>query len=116
MSQSNVLIIGLRGLGVEIGNNSIKYLLQKIIIKIYWYLDISSIYFRILIFFEKLKIIAKNVILAGVKSVTLYDPELTQLSDLSSQVSLNKYLINTKLIITNNSFIFIYLFIYYSSS
>eukprot|EP00833_Pecoramyces_ruminatium_P003230 jgi/Orpsp1_1/1177262/evm.model.c7180000060725.1 len=51
MSQSNVLIIGLRGLGVEI---------------------------------------AKNVILAGVKSVTLYDPELTQLSDLSSQFFLTE--------------------------
>ncbi|ORX50072.1 ubiquitin-activating enzyme E1 [Piromyces finnis] len=51
MSQSNVLIIGLRGLGVEI---------------------------------------AKNVILAGVKSVTLYDPELTKLSDLSSQFFLTE--------------------------
>jgi len=51
MSQSNVLIIGLRGLGVEI---------------------------------------AKNVILAGVKSVTLYDPEITQLSDLSSQFFLTE--------------------------
>lgn len=36
------------------------------------------------------KFIAKNVILAGVKSVTLYDPELTQLSDLSSQVGFKK--------------------------
>ncbi|KAJ3186739.1 SPS-sensor component ptr3 [Gaertneriomyces sp. JEL0708] len=46
MSASNVLIIGLKGLGVEI---------------------------------------AKNVILAGVKSVTLYDPNPVKLSDLSSQ-------------------------------
>lgn len=30
--------------------------------------------------------VAKNVILAGVKSVTLYDPTLVQISDLSSQV------------------------------
>lgn len=30
--------------------------------------------------------IAKNVILSGVKSVTVHDQELTQLSDLSSQV------------------------------
>jgi len=51
MSQSNVLIIGLRGLGVEI---------------------------------------AKNVVLAGVKSVTIYDPELAQISDLSSQFFLNE--------------------------
>lgn len=51
MSHSNVLIVGLSGLGVEI---------------------------------------AKNVILAGVKSVTLYDPESVQLSDLSSQFFLNK--------------------------
>jgi hypothetical protein len=30
---------------------------------------------------------AKNVILAGVKSVTVYDPEPVELHDLSSQVS-----------------------------
>ncbi|RUS22414.1 ubiquitin-activating emzyme E1 [Endogone sp. FLAS-F59071] len=47
MSVSNVLIIGLRGLGVEI---------------------------------------AKNVVLAGVKTVTLYDPEPVQITDLSTQV------------------------------
>lgn len=46
MSASNVLIVGLLGLGVEI---------------------------------------AKNVALAGVKSITLYDPALTQIQDLSSQ-------------------------------
>ncbi|TPX30935.1 hypothetical protein SmJEL517_g05591 [Synchytrium microbalum] len=46
MSLSNVLIIGLKGLGVEI---------------------------------------AKNVILAGVKSVTLYDPAPVKIQDLSSQ-------------------------------
>jgi len=32
-------------------------------------------------------IIAKNVILAGVKSVTIYDPTPVQMSDLSTQVS-----------------------------
>ncbi len=31
--------------------------------------------------------LAKNVILAGVKSVTVYDPELVQIQDLSSQAS-----------------------------
>ncbi|KAJ3116694.1 SPS-sensor component ptr3 [Phlyctochytrium bullatum] len=46
MSQSNVLIVGLKGLGIEI---------------------------------------AKNVILAGVKSVTLHDTGIVELSDLSSQ-------------------------------
>lgn len=46
MSASNVLIVGLRGLGVEI---------------------------------------AKNIALAGVKSLTLYDPSPARLSDLSSQ-------------------------------
>ncbi|KAI9193586.1 uncharacterized protein BJ171DRAFT_251536 [Polychytrium aggregatum] len=46
MSTSNVLIVGLKGLGVEI---------------------------------------AKNVILAGVKSVTLYDPAPVRIGDLSSQ-------------------------------
>ena len=47
MSQSDVLIVGMNGLGVEI---------------------------------------AKNVILAGVKSVALYDPSPVHVADLSSQV------------------------------
>ncbi|KAJ2382814.1 E1 ubiquitin-activating protein, partial [Coemansia sp. RSA 2559] len=51
MSTSNVLVIGLKGLGCEI---------------------------------------AKNVILAGVKSVTLYDTEKVQIADLSSQFYLNE--------------------------
>ncbi|EIE91582.1 hypothetical protein G6F46_007917 [Rhizopus delemar] len=46
MSAAHVLVVGLKGLGVEI---------------------------------------AKNVVLAGVKSVTLYDPEPAQISDLSTQ-------------------------------
>ncbi|RPD67265.1 ubiquitin activating enzyme [Lentinus tigrinus ALCF2SS1-7] len=46
MAASNVLIVGVNGLGVEI---------------------------------------AKNVVLAGVKSVTIYDPEPVKISDLSSQ-------------------------------
>ena len=50
MSASNVLIIGLKGLGVEI---------------------------------------AKNVVLAGVKSVTIHDPQAVELSDLSSQFFLH---------------------------
>lgn len=51
MGQSNVLIVGLKGLGVEI---------------------------------------AKNITLAGVKSLTLYDPKPTQISDLSSQFFLRE--------------------------
>ncbi|KAJ2493780.1 E1 ubiquitin-activating protein, partial [Coemansia sp. RSA 2052] len=50
MGTSNVLIVGLKGLGCEI---------------------------------------AKNIILAGVKSVTLYDPEAVQVADLSSQFFLH---------------------------
>ncbi|EFI27654.1 ubiquitin activating enzyme [Coprinopsis cinerea okayama7 len=51
MAASNVLIVGLQGLGVEI---------------------------------------AKNIVLAGVKSVTLYDPEPVTISDLSSQFFLRE--------------------------
>lgn len=50
MGQSNVLVVGLRGLGVEI---------------------------------------AKNIALAGVKSLTLYDPQPAKISDLSSQFFLH---------------------------
>jgi len=50
MAVSNVLIVGLKGLGVEI---------------------------------------AKNIVLAGVKSVTIYDPEPVTIRDLSSQVSID---------------------------
>ncbi|CAG8578525.1 9383_t:CDS:10 [Funneliformis mosseae] len=51
MGSSNVLIVGLKGLGVEI---------------------------------------AKNVVLAGVKSVTLHDPEPVRISDLSTQFFLRE--------------------------
>ncbi|KAF9980991.1 SPS-sensor component ptr3 [Mortierella antarctica] len=51
MGTSNILIVGLKGLGIEI---------------------------------------AKNVVLAGVKSVTLYDPAPVQLTDLSTQFFLTK--------------------------
>lgn len=50
MSASNVLIVGLKGLGVEI---------------------------------------AKNIALAGVKSISLYDPQPVQIADLSSQFFLH---------------------------
>lgn len=48
MGSSNILISGMKGLGVEI---------------------------------------AKNVVLAGVKSVTIHDPDNVELSHLSSQVN-----------------------------
>lgn len=51
MQTSNVLILGLKGLGVEI---------------------------------------AKNVVLAGVKSMTVFDPEPVQLADLSTQFFLTE--------------------------
>jgi len=51
MSASNVLIVGMKGLGVEI---------------------------------------AKNVVLAGVKSVTIYDPEPVRICDLSTQFFLRE--------------------------
>ncbi|MGI4792710.1 MAG: ThiF family adenylyltransferase [Janthinobacterium lividum] len=48
MANSNILVVGMKGLGCEI---------------------------------------AKNVALAGVKSMTLYDPNPVQIEDLSTQVS-----------------------------
>ena len=53
MSMSNVLIVGMKGLGVEI---------------------------------------AKNVILAGVKSVNIFDPQPVALADLSTQVWTYRYI------------------------
>ena len=64
MAASNVLIVGVKGLGVEIGkaarHNSIPTSPNT-----------SS---------------AKNIVLAGVKSVTLFDPEPVQVQDLGTQV------------------------------
>ena len=37
--------------------------------------------------------LAKNIILAGVKSVTVYDPELVQVQDLSSQASTRHFIL-----------------------
>ena len=63
MSTSRVLIVGMRGLGCEIG---MRRMLR-----------------------QELTFTAKNVILAGVKSVTIYDPSPVHLSDLSSQFFLH---------------------------
>ncbi len=65
MTTSDVLILGLNGLGVEIGTN---INLIKVIVYI----------------------LAKNVILAGVRSVTLWDDRLTTVSDLSTQYYLSE--------------------------
>jgi ubiquitin-activating enzyme E1 len=59
MSASSVLIVGLNGLGCEIGTSRV----------------------------GSANVVAKNVILAGVKNVALYDPTPVQMSDLSTQVS-----------------------------
>lgn len=61
LKNSSVLILGLRGLGVEVGK-----------------LVACDTFFLILS-------IAKNVILAGVKSVGLLDDELVEARDLSAQ-------------------------------
>jgi len=66
MAVSNVLIVGVQGLGAEIGE------------------DFQSVKRAP---FTKSNS-AKNVVLAGVKSVTLYDPEPVTIQDLSTQVSI----------------------------
>lgn len=63
MAASNILIVGANGLGCEIGECE------------FWSND-RYIEARL----------AKNVILAGVKSVTIYDPEPVEIRDLSTQV------------------------------
>lgn len=68
MGSSHVLIAGLRGLGVEIG----------------WSLKVHTSP-HLLISFH----VAKNIALAGVKSLTLFDPEPAAISDLSSQFFLH---------------------------
>lgn len=64
MSTSNVLIVGLDGLGVEIGERRSRTFLD-------WQID---------------SVAAKNVALAGVKSLTIFDPEPVKIQDLGTQV------------------------------
>lgn len=64
MAASNVLIVGMKGLGVEIGKLRI----------------------AIVLYDQSLPLSAKNVALAGVKSVTIYDPSPVEISDLGTQV------------------------------
>lgn len=68
MAASNVLIVGMQGLGVEIGA-----LMDAA--------AIGAVHFSPS---------AKNVILAGVKSVSIFDPEPVALEDLGSQVRCNR--------------------------
>ena len=42
-------------------------------------------------FFSSFKPIAKNVVLAGVKSVTIHDPDPVEIKHLSSQVCFHEY-------------------------
>jgi ubiquitin-activating enzyme E1 len=64
MAASNVLIVGMQGLGVEIGA-FVLYTNAPI---------------------ELNRLSAKDLCLAGVKSVTIYDPDPVQIHDLNSQV------------------------------
>lgn len=68
MAVSNVLIIGMKGLGVEIGEIWLRQCVS-------WLRDLTPSSFRA----------AKNVVLAGVKSVTIFDSEPAAIADLSSQ-------------------------------
>lgn len=63
MATSNVLIVGMKGLGVEIGKLLIACKTE-----------------------HKADGIAKNVALAGVKTVTVYDPSPVEIADLGTQV------------------------------
>ena len=47
--------------------------------------------------------VAKNVVLGGVKAVTLHDSKNTNLSDLSSQVSFDSFLIQYKMMFNNRT-------------
>ena len=85
MAVSNILISGLKGLGVEIG--IFLTLLISLLCEPLVFLWVLLFFFLIqrrfcLLFFS----IAKNVVLGGVKSVTLHDTGSVELSDLSSQV------------------------------
>jgi ubiquitin-activating enzyme E1 len=78
MNNSNVLISGLGGLGVEIGN-----MLLHVVLKL---LKITFVTFDEQGIFLTLLFTAKNVILGGVKSVCLQDTHAVAMTDLSSQV------------------------------
>jgi len=67
MAMSNVLIVGMKGLGVEIGESCHRC-------RDFWILTDPTR-------------LAKNVALAGVKSVTIYDPDPVEIADLGTQVS-----------------------------
>lgn len=66
MATSNVLIVGAQGLGVEIGKSRTSSTMTSC--------DLSPS-------------TAKNLVLAGVKSVTIFDPEPVKIQDLGTQVT-----------------------------
>ena len=71
MNASNVLISGVKGLGIEIG---------------LWQFFCEFGRFPVARLPYSFSSTAKNVILGGVKSLTIHDPESVQLQDLGSQV------------------------------
>ncbi len=83
MGASNILLIGLKGLGVELGTVSNR--LDEMNINVFSIFYLPLLVLSIYLFFSF--IAAKNLILTGVKSVTLHDDAPTTLSDLSAQVS-----------------------------
>lgn len=68
MASSNVLVVGMKGLGVEIGE-----------------LTTHAIGLA--------DHAAKNVALAGVKSVTVYDPAPVEVADLGTQVGSSRHIL-----------------------
>ena len=102
MAKSNVFISGMRGLGVEIGLWRV-FALWKTVCQNHWimkpksminwnsvvtYSMWMSMYWYINFLFS-----AKNIVLGGVKSVTLHDTGNVTLEDLSSQVASSYYII-----------------------
>lgn len=68
MAVSNVLVVGLQGLGAEIGTPSLYC--QRMLGRLA----------------DMIVLEAKNLALAGVKSVTVFDPEPVTVQDLGTQV------------------------------
>lgn len=87
MATANVLVIGLNGLGVEVGEYlSLAGVVRALFLTQTEFLPpflVSTIYFLIIC-------AAKNVILAGLKSVTLHDRAEVSLRDLGAQFYLSE--------------------------
>lgn len=87
MAASNVLIVGMRGLGAEIGKLSTLALTSPVI--------------------DFIPLAAKNIVLAGVKSVTVFDPEPVKIQDLGTQVRFQFTCLNVKCVNEQYSFSFV---------